>query len=341
MLKPVFVCLATDDNYAPLAAVSIVSLLENNKDANELEIFLLDSGISEKNKKKLQRIVNNYSRKITFLDVTQEIIELQNKGVKAQGSYQSFAAYARFFAIDKLPTYVDKLLYIDCDTCICESLQELFNIELYNCVIGAVIDILPDFHKKAIGFKDLDLYFNSGVILFDCYKWREENILEQIQSHLCNVRSKYSFHDQDIINIICKDKIYPLKPKYMAFLPEYTWGKSGIIQLTNLQESAYYEEKYINEAVNNPVIIHYVDNILGRPWYKNNINIYGSIWEEYFAMSSFKNEFNYIERNISIGHQLLRILYKILPKKYFISIHKYRKNKVLKNKEESIQNIVS
>lgn len=336
MLRPIFVCLATDDNYAPLASVSILSLLESNKDSIELEVFILDSGISEENKYKLKQIVYNYSRKITFLNVSYEIDELQKKGVKAQGSYQSFAAYARFFAIDKLPRYVDKLLYVDCDTCICGSLQELFNTDLSECVIGAVIDILPNFHKRAIGFKDMDLYFNSGVILFDCNKWRKLSILEQIQNHLCNIRSKYSFHDQDIINIVCKDKIYPLHPKYMTFLPEYKWGKEGIIQLTDLQESSYYEDKDIENASNNPIIIHYVDNILGRPWYKNNINIYGAMWEKYFINSPFKEEFKYIEHKKSIGHELLRISYKFLPQRWFISIHKSRKNKVLKNKENLI-----
>lgn len=336
MLRPIFVCLATDDNYAPLASVSIISLLENNKDCDELEIFILDSGISEKNKHKLKEIVKNYSKKITFLDVSSEIDELQKKGVKAQGSYQSFAAYSRFFAIDKLPKYVDKLLYVDCDTCICGSLQELFNIDLSECVIGAVIDILPNFHKKSIGFKDIDLYFNSGVILFDCNEWRNLSILERIQNHLRNVRSKYSFHDQDIINIVCKDKIYPLHPKYMAFLPEYKWGKKGIMQLTDLEESSYYEDEDIEYALENPIIIHYVDNILGRPWYKNNVNTYGAIWEKYFINSPFKDEFKYTDCKKSIGHKLLRISYRFLPQSWFISIHKSRKNKVLKKKENLI-----
>lgn len=336
MSRPIYVCLATDDNYVPLASVAMISLLENNRDAKELEIFILDSGISETNKKNLKQLVDEYSRKITFLDVSKKIVELQKKGVKSQGKYQSFASYSRFFAIDQLPKYVDKLLYIDCDTCVCQSLQELFNIDLLECVIGAVIDILPDFHKKAINFKDTDLYFNAGVILFDCEKWRKEDILNQIQEHLCNVRSKYSFHDQDIINIICKDKIYPLDPKYMVLLPEYTWGKKGIIQLTDLDESAYYEKEYIENAAKNPTIIHYVDNILGRPWYKNNINKYGNIWREYFIKTPFKDEFKYLQHTSSIGHKLLRISYKILPLKCFIHIHKVRKNKVLKNKETSI-----
>lgn len=336
MSRPIYVCLATDNNYVPLASVAMVSLLVNNKDTDELEIFILDSGISDENKEKLEKLVYEYSRRITFLDVSKNIEELQEKGVKAQGQYQSFASYARFFAIDQLPEYVDKLLYVDCDTCICESLQDLFNTDLTDCVIGAVVDILPNFHKHSINFKDEDLYFNAGVILFDCENWRNQNILIKIQDHLCNVRSKYSFHDQDIINIICKEKIYPLEPKYMVFLPEYTWGKNGIIQLTDLNKLAYYEDEDIKKASRNPVIIHYVDNILGRPWHENNTNNYGVIWYEYLKKTPYKEEFKFLKRNHSLGHKLLRISYRFLPRKYFIAIHKNRKDKVLKNREMSI-----
>lgn len=336
-MNPIYVCFATDDNYVPLASVAIASLLQSNKNVERLEIFLLDSGISNENKEILIKQVNEYRRQIHFIDVSRDLDELKQLGTNAQGTYQSYAAYARFFAINYLPDYVDKLLYVDCDVCICGKLNELFELNLDEWWLGAVIDILPKFHKKAIGFEQTDLYFNSGVLLFNCEKWKKEQILLQIKNHLLTNRCRYSFHDQDIINLVCKGKIYALMPKYMTFLPEYTWNKNGILQLSELNEDAYYTQEEIQDAVINPVIIHYVDCFFGRPWYNGCASKYFKPWNEALKYSPFSEKFPYVDNKTSFAHLILRKIYSILPKKIFIAIHKNRKNKVLWEREKNYE----
>ena len=41
-----------DDNYAPYTGVSMSSLFRRNKNIEEINIYILDDGISEENKKK-------------------------------------------------------------------------------------------------------------------------------------------------------------------------------------------------------------------------------------------------------------------------------------------------
>lgn len=336
-MRPIYVCMATDENYVPLASVAISSLLESNKKASQIEIFLLDSGITEMSKLVLKKQVQKYNRKIHFISVLSELEELKRIGTNAQGSNKSYAAYARFFVINNLPDYVDKLLYVDCDVCICEELYELFEMNLENWWIGAVIDILPNFHKRAIDFKQYNLYFNSGVLLFNCKEWKKNNVLQLIKQHLLTVGCKYSFHDQDIINLVCKEKIYVLPPKYMVFLPEYTWGRKGILQLSELDENTYYRENELKEACDNPVIIHYVDSILGRPWYRGCNSVYFNPWNKALKKSPFNKNFPYIDKKFSYAHLLLRKIYFIFPKNLFIEIHKKRKNKVLLEREKKYE----
>lgn len=332
-MRPLYICLATDNNYVPLASVAIQSIIESNVQCNEIEFYILDSGIEEEKKEKIVDQVRKARRKIHFIKVLEEIKKIEELGVKAQGKYKSFAAYARFFAIDFLPDYVDKILYVDCDTCNCDGLDELFNIDLKENVLGAVIDILPSWHKINIGFSENDLYFNTGVLLFDCDNWRKYKILDKIKEHLIKVNSRYSFHDQDIINIVCKNKIFPLPPKYMVFLPEYTWGKKGIIKLSNLNGHTYYSNTELKEAVKNPHIIHYVDGIFGRPWYENNKGKYDYYWIKYMKNSSYSNNFPYIPRKRSKKHILFEKCYDIVPKSIIIMINKNRKNKILRKRE--------
>lgn len=333
-MRPIYVCLASDDNYVQLASVAIASIMKSNIQA-PIEFFFLDSGLCSENIEKLKKQVEEKNKKITFVSVLSELENLKRIGANAQGRYQSFAAYARFYVINKLPDYVDKLLYVDCDTCICSTLQELFEEDLQVNWLGAVIDILPDFHKKAIEFDEKDFYFNSGVLLFNVKQWKENDVLKKIESHITLQKCRYSFHDQDIINIVCKGKIKSLKPRYMVFLPEYSWGVKNILQLTDLRKDAYYSDDEINEATENPCIIHYVESIFGRPWYKNCQSRYFDRWFQALTESSFSESFKYTYKRISVKHRMLEIAYYIIPKKSFISLYKKRKNMVLLRREDN------
>ena len=64
MKRPIYICLAADDNYSQLAEVAMVSVLENNIEAPEIEFYLLDSGIKKQNKLSIQKTVEKYGRKI-------------------------------------------------------------------------------------------------------------------------------------------------------------------------------------------------------------------------------------------------------------------------------------
>ena len=55
---------SSDDNYAQHTGVSIISLLENNKHFNEINIYIVDNDIKNENKIKLNNIANRYKRKI-------------------------------------------------------------------------------------------------------------------------------------------------------------------------------------------------------------------------------------------------------------------------------------
>jgi glycosyltransferase family 8 len=53
---------ASDNKFAEILGVSMVSLFQNNKDANSITLYILDGGISEQNKKRLDEICFTYGR---------------------------------------------------------------------------------------------------------------------------------------------------------------------------------------------------------------------------------------------------------------------------------------
>ena len=44
---------ASDDNYAWLMGISMISLFENNKESTEINVYLFSDGLTEGNKEKL------------------------------------------------------------------------------------------------------------------------------------------------------------------------------------------------------------------------------------------------------------------------------------------------
>lgn len=53
-------------------------------------------------------------------------------------------------------------------------------LDLSNNVIAALKDAFSRHYRKNIELKDNDIMFNSGVMLIDLKKWREENIENRI-----------------------------------------------------------------------------------------------------------------------------------------------------------------
>src|SRR5690606_19756909 len=58
-------------------------------------------------------------------------------------------------------------------------------------------------HKKRIGATD---YFNAGVMVVDCKKWKAQNITEESFRFLKSKKNFIEFADQDGLNFALRDK---------------------------------------------------------------------------------------------------------------------------------------
>lgn len=58
---------SSSDSYAFLTGISILSLLENNRECDAIHIYIMDNHISDINKNKLIEVVKEYRRDISFV----------------------------------------------------------------------------------------------------------------------------------------------------------------------------------------------------------------------------------------------------------------------------------
>ena len=163
-----------DDGYSSVTAVSIKSLLETNKSVKDLKIFIVDCGISNINIENFKDLANEYNREIYFVNGK----GYENKiPVKLDLLYWSFVCYVRLFFSDIFPC-LDKVLHIDCDTLVLDSLEKLYESDLEGNYCGACYDCIPT-SKYACGMNVKDRYYSNGLILFDLKRMRDDNIQDK------------------------------------------------------------------------------------------------------------------------------------------------------------------
>lgn len=256
-----------DDKFVMPCGVLMTSVFENNRGI-DITFYILTQGLQFCNVDKLKNVANRYQQQVSIVTVSPEIL----KGCPT-AMHISIAAYNRILASDILPADLDKCLYLDADMIVNGSIVDLYNIDLGNAAIGAVIDQSCDDIRH---YNRLDLdpdkgYFNSGLLLMNLKQWKKEKlslkVLEYIDTHMSNLL----FHDQDALNGILQNSTKFLPMKYN-------------MQFSFLYKTPFIAKRRWNEmyaAAENPVIIHYTNKI--KPWHRDCIHPYREIWRFYYS----------------------------------------------------------
>jgi lipopolysaccharide biosynthesis glycosyltransferase len=120
--------------------------------------------------------------------------------------------YSRFL-IPLLKSEIDKAIYLDSDLIVLKDIKKLYSIDLENKPIGAVPHFLK--YKK-------NPYFNSGVLLIDCKKWRQERYIDKLLELGKNYKNG-AFPDQDILNDCFKNNYKILDNQFNLLNVDVHW----------------------------------------------------------------------------------------------------------------------
>lgn len=251
------IVLTTDANYVMPCGVLLLSLCKSNPESSITVHIICDNSVGDKEKKDLkQTVCFNPNLSIKYYHIEGDLFD---NYPSLQNAYLSKAAYYRLFLTDILPSNISKVLYLDCDLLVLNSLKELWQVDLKDVALAAIIDSMECYHVEwynRLRYKPDKLYFNSGVMLINLDYWRTHHALENFMSYLANYRERIVSHDQDILNVIFQDHKILMPIKY------------------NLQEGFLYRKRQFYfwdhadefaEAVEKPVILHYTVN---KPWQK-------------------------------------------------------------------------
>lgn len=282
----VHIVYAADDKFAEILGVSLVSLYENNQDMEKIIVYILDSGIVEEKKQKLLAICRNYRRNPVIFIQGENVSERLSINVSIDRG--SLSQYARLFVSSVLPADLDRVLYLDCDVIINRSIYELWNLDLQEKTIGALMDAFSGYYRANIGLDENDIMFNSGVMLIDLQKWREQKIEEELLKFIIFKHGKIQQGDQGVLNAVLSHNVYCFEPKMNSVTIFYDFTYKEI--LIYRRPPQFYAEEQISEAVKNPLIIHFTTSFLSkRPWVKGCKHKCVEQWLKYKSMSPWKD----------------------------------------------------
>lgn len=237
------------DSYRIPLSVMFTSLLMNKKSDLGINLYVLDGGITSENKEKIKNAVKKFNVSVTFLPILTDLF----KGFYTM-AYFGLENYYRIMIPQLMDADVEKAIYLDSDIIVRDDITKLWETNIDNYYIAAVEDPsgLPRCDSLSIPRKYG--YFNSGVLLFNVKKWKDENLSLKIIQYIRNNMRKVFYMDQDALNANLYNKWLALNPKW------------------NYQTSFLYHPILKNV---NPSIIHYTTAY--KPWLRGH-----PLQKEYF-----------------------------------------------------------
>lgn len=245
------IVLAGDRNYTTQLETTIKSILYHNRD---VKIYILNQDIMPDWFRKPRKIASMLGSEIIDVKLPEQTVFQDWE----KQDHISSIAYARFF----IPEYVpeDKVLYLDSDLIVNTSLEKLFSIDLENRLLAAV--------------KDTDgITFNTGVLLINNEKWRQEKLKERlIEQSVVTIKEvkEGNFEnfngDQTILNQVCSSQWLELNRIYNLQV-----GHDIVALYNNWQGHLAFNDK--------PVVIHFTT--FRKPWTTLIANRYRDLWWEF------------------------------------------------------------
>lgn len=295
-----------DKNYVMPTGVMICSLCENNREET-VNFHIIHVDLSEKDKASLENIVHRYNKTVYFYKIQVDKLPDITIGQERQQK-MPLSTYYRLFMVDILPKEVSKVIYLDGDIIVCDSLRSLWREDVENIALAAVPDANYFSSRVNQSYNYLKYspalgYFNAGVLLINLDFWRDRNVVNDFRNLIASRKEGFIHHDQDILNYVFREnkKFLPLKYNLMV---------EFLLQPKYREISWEYDEE-IDQAARNPVIIHYSNS---KPWlracdhpYKKEFIKYKSLteWSNIPAQVNLKIEFRRLVKRILIRLGLL------------------------------------
>lgn len=273
----IHVVASADNQYAQHLGAMLISLLEHASNTVCIKFYIIDGGITEDNKQKLEKVATNYGALIHFIEAPEE-----NDEYFITSRHITVAAYYRILISDLIPEDIDKVLYLDCDLIIREDIKKLWDVEIDNYCVAAAVDCASESRKIELNIPEEFKYFNSGVLLINLKLWRSKGILGKTLDFVKNNGNKLLYHDQDALNAILYDSWLELHPRWNLTNFAFHYDDN---EFRKVWDGTMFSK--VKQALENPCIVHFT--VWSKPWNTYSNHPYKGEYYKYLSLTPWRN----------------------------------------------------
>lgn len=271
--EPIQIVCCSDEKYMPLTATMLMSLIRNHHSPELLHVSIINNGISLTTQQTIDNLFSGENMIIHWLSIDPKEIPYI---FGISDSYSNLPChYYRLLMPYLLPQTVNRAIYLDVDLVILQDISSLWKLSFDDYIVCAAQDYLEVCSEAIsncleLGISPTAKYFNSGVLLIDLKKWREEDISKKvIVFRLSNedaaAASKHYNHDQYGLNVILHKEWQELDPRW-----NYSPGPGKL----NL----------------NPFIVHYYGDV--KPWLQKCKDEFRQAFIRYLYQTPYRDHFS-------------------------------------------------
>lgn len=242
-----------DGSYIRHCAVMLRSLSLHNNDQN-LNVYVIHQKLDPSERAKFVEFVGSFLPSLSMIQIDHSVLQ----GFPVFG-HISIATYFRLLMPSMLPSIFDRVLFLDSDIIISDSLTDFWTMDLQGLPLAAATDRNLDMQRQRLNMGADSPYFNAGVMLIDLDKWRNENILERGLAFARDHGDKLNNWDQDVLNHLFENRVTMIHQRWNAM--SHLWGLDPA--WLKEQGSLTPEEQ---EAHDNPAVIHFAGGGYAKPW---------------------------------------------------------------------------
>lgn len=293
-----------DSNFTIHCGVLLISLFENNFN-QDFHIHIIAPMLPKEDQEELRKITYQYNNNISFYFPPLELLH----SFRIIGSTKriTLVTYYRCIIERILPESLNKVLYLDCDIIILDSILDFWNTDIDKYAIACVEDAAcdnSDFYTYLHYSKEYS-YFNAGVLLINLEYWRNHDMSKQCIEYFNKYPERIRINDQDLLNaILYKDKLLiPLK-----------WNMQDGFYRNQMKKKVANLKEW-KKIILKPAILHYT---IKKPWNYDSFHPLNGEYFRYLKLTVWKDR-----HPLKSYKAKIKRMFKLIPYKLKIRKPKY------------------
>lgn len=270
--ETVHVAMCIDRGFTVPLAVALASLDDASK-SDSLVVHVVHPGLAELD---MARITSGLSSlEVRWLPVAESSV--------AGAHFNESLSNASLFRLrlgELLPAGVDRVIYLDGDVIVKDSLAPLFASDLGGSVVGAVRDAgclwaagPMGMSWRSLGVDPAGPYFNSGVLVIDRAAWTYEEVGARALELLRGAALRWG--DQDALNAVLQGR----------WVEQHRRWNLQTVDLTGYSLNWAIARDEVESAIADPAIVHFTGP--EKPWHYGCAHPVANEWFAYLDKTSW------------------------------------------------------